>query len=115
MLTLFTVYSTAKHTIWCCIIIVQGVLPQIPNLRHIVYVDNKSLNTADYPENIQIHSMQSVKELGAKPENCKCNLGNKTVTLSIDFNYFLKHHTIYLDMPRVLAMLASLYYTSFFG
>ncbi|XP_017329799.1 long-chain-fatty-acid--CoA ligase 4 [Ictalurus punctatus] len=47
----------------------KGVLPQIPNLRHIVYVDNKSLNTADYPENIQIHSMQSVKELGAKPEN----------------------------------------------
>lgn len=47
----------------------KSVLPQIPNLRHIIYVDNKSISTAGYPENIQIHSMQSVKELGARPEN----------------------------------------------
>ncbi|XP_066504604.1 long-chain-fatty-acid--CoA ligase 4 [Hoplias malabaricus] len=47
----------------------KGILSQIPNLRHIIYVDNKSISTAGYPENIQIHSMQSVKELGAKPEN----------------------------------------------
>ncbi|XP_072519112.1 long-chain-fatty-acid--CoA ligase 4 [Salminus brasiliensis] len=47
----------------------KSVLLQIPNLKHIIYVDNKSINTAGYPESIQIHSMQSVKELGAKPEN----------------------------------------------
>uniref|UniRef100_W5KDT3 long-chain-fatty-acid--CoA ligase n=1 Tax=Astyanax mexicanus TaxID=7994 RepID=W5KDT3_ASTMX len=47
----------------------KSVLPQIPNLKHIIYVDNKSISTAGYPETIQIHSMQSVKELGAKPEN----------------------------------------------
>uniref|UniRef100_A0A8B9JZ54 long-chain-fatty-acid--CoA ligase n=1 Tax=Astyanax mexicanus TaxID=7994 RepID=A0A8B9JZ54_ASTMX len=47
----------------------SSVLPQIPNLKHIIYVDNKSISTAGYPETIQIHSMQSVKELGAKPEN----------------------------------------------
>ncbi|KAG9272539.1 long-chain-fatty-acid-CoA ligase 4 [Astyanax mexicanus] len=47
----------------------KSVLPQIPNLKHIIYVDNKSISTAGYPETIQIHSMQSVKELRAKPEN----------------------------------------------
>uniref|UniRef100_A0AAY5F1W9 long-chain-fatty-acid--CoA ligase n=1 Tax=Electrophorus electricus TaxID=8005 RepID=A0AAY5F1W9_ELEEL len=47
----------------------KTVLPQIPNLRHIIYVDNKGISTAGYPETIHIHSMQSVKELGAKPEN----------------------------------------------
>ncbi|XP_007247481.3 long-chain-fatty-acid--CoA ligase 4 [Astyanax mexicanus] len=47
----------------------KSVLPQIPNLKHIIYVDNKSISTAGYPETIQTHSMQSVKELGAKPEN----------------------------------------------
>ncbi|XP_076877852.1 long-chain-fatty-acid--CoA ligase 4 [Brachyhypopomus gauderio] len=46
----------------------KGVLPQIPNLRHIIYVDKKNISTAGYPDTIQIHSMQSVKELGAKPE-----------------------------------------------
>uniref|UniRef100_A0A8C1GSM3 long-chain-fatty-acid--CoA ligase n=1 Tax=Cyprinus carpio TaxID=7962 RepID=A0A8C1GSM3_CYPCA len=49
----------------------KGVLPQIPNLRHIIYVDRKSISTVGYPQGIQIHSMHSVQELGAKPENCK--------------------------------------------
>uniref|UniRef100_A0A673I5P5 long-chain-fatty-acid--CoA ligase n=1 Tax=Sinocyclocheilus rhinocerous TaxID=307959 RepID=A0A673I5P5_9TELE len=47
----------------------KGVLPQIPNLRHIIYVDRKSISSAGYPQGIQIHSMHSVQELGAKPEN----------------------------------------------
>uniref|UniRef100_A0A8C2A614 long-chain-fatty-acid--CoA ligase n=1 Tax=Cyprinus carpio TaxID=7962 RepID=A0A8C2A614_CYPCA len=47
----------------------KGVLPQIPNLRHIIYVDRKSISTAGYPQGVQIHSMHSVQELGAKPEN----------------------------------------------
>uniref|UniRef100_A0A671MU73 long-chain-fatty-acid--CoA ligase n=1 Tax=Sinocyclocheilus anshuiensis TaxID=1608454 RepID=A0A671MU73_9TELE len=52
----------------------KGVLPQIPNLRHIIYVDRKSISSAGYPQGIQIHSMHSVQELGAKPENCKKGL-----------------------------------------
>ncbi|XP_017545408.1 long-chain-fatty-acid--CoA ligase 4 [Pygocentrus nattereri] len=47
----------------------KSILPQIPKLRHIIYVDNKSISTAGYPETVQIHSMQYIKELGAKPEN----------------------------------------------
>ncbi|XP_030620486.1 long-chain-fatty-acid--CoA ligase 4 [Chanos chanos] len=47
----------------------KSVLPQIPNLKHIIYVDQKAVNTAAYPAGIQIHSMRAVQELGAKPEN----------------------------------------------
>ncbi|XP_062856988.1 long-chain-fatty-acid--CoA ligase 4 [Trichomycterus rosablanca] len=47
----------------------KNVLSQIPSLKHIIYVGNKSITTAGYPESLQIHSMQSVKQLGAKPEN----------------------------------------------
>uniref|UniRef100_A0A671T365 long-chain-fatty-acid--CoA ligase n=2 Tax=Sinocyclocheilus anshuiensis TaxID=1608454 RepID=A0A671T365_9TELE len=47
----------------------KNVLPQIPSLRQIIYVDRKSISTAGYPQGIQIHSMHSVQELGAKPEN----------------------------------------------
>uniref|UniRef100_A0A671SZR2 long-chain-fatty-acid--CoA ligase n=1 Tax=Sinocyclocheilus anshuiensis TaxID=1608454 RepID=A0A671SZR2_9TELE len=49
----------------------KNVLPQIPSLRQIIYVDRKSISTAGYPQGIQIHSMHSVQELGAKPENLK--------------------------------------------
>lgn len=34
-------------------------------------MDNKTINKAEYPEGFEIHSMQSVEELGSKPENCK--------------------------------------------
>lgn len=47
----------------------KGVLPQIPNLRHIIYVDKKPISATGYPPNVQIHSMHSVQQLGAKPEN----------------------------------------------
>ncbi|NXC88883.1 ACSL4 ligase, partial [Cercotrichas coryphoeus] len=47
----------------------KTALPQVSCLKHIIYVDTKMVNKSEYPENVEIHSMQAVKELGAKPEN----------------------------------------------
>ncbi|MBN3289703.1 ACSL4 ligase, partial [Polypterus senegalus] len=47
----------------------KGVFSKLPNLKHVIYVDKKNINNADYPEEIQIHSFESVLELGAKPEH----------------------------------------------
>ncbi|XP_057255429.1 long-chain-fatty-acid--CoA ligase 4 isoform X2 [Pezoporus wallicus] len=47
----------------------KTALPQVSCLKHIIYVDNRSINKAEYPETLEIHSMQTVEELGAKPEN----------------------------------------------
>ncbi|KAM7389475.1 hypothetical protein PAMP_023451 [Pampus punctatissimus] len=47
----------------------KHVLPQIPKLKHVIYVDQKKLATEGYPAGLSIHSMQSVRELGALPEN----------------------------------------------
>ncbi|XP_078068048.1 long-chain-fatty-acid--CoA ligase 4 isoform X2 [Mustelus asterias] len=47
----------------------KKVLPKVQKLKHIIYVDKKAINTSGYPEALQIHSMASVEELGAKPEN----------------------------------------------
>ncbi|XP_005998252.1 long-chain-fatty-acid--CoA ligase 4 isoform X1 [Latimeria chalumnae] len=47
----------------------KRVLSNIPNLKHVIYVDKKNFDKSGYPAGIQIHSMASVTELGAKPEN----------------------------------------------
>ncbi|KAK7922538.1 hypothetical protein WMY93_009440 [Mugilogobius chulae] len=47
----------------------KNVLPHIPKLKHVIYVDQKKLNTDGYPAGLSIHSMQSVRDLGALPEN----------------------------------------------
>ncbi|XP_013921370.1 PREDICTED: long-chain-fatty-acid--CoA ligase 4 [Thamnophis sirtalis] len=47
----------------------KNVLSKIPCLKYIIYVDNKTINKAEYPKGLEIHSMQAVEELGAKPEN----------------------------------------------
>ncbi|XP_064834209.1 long-chain-fatty-acid--CoA ligase 4-like isoform X1 [Oncorhynchus masou masou] len=47
----------------------KSILPEMHNLKHVIYVDNKSIRRTGYPEGIQIHSMQAVQELGAKPDN----------------------------------------------
>lgn len=62
----FTVQSVLNSS---CLL--QTALPQVSCLKHIVYVDKKTINKSDYPENVEIHSMQTVEELGAKPENGK--------------------------------------------
>ncbi|KAK9517786.1 hypothetical protein VZT92_023130 [Zoarces viviparus] len=47
----------------------KHVLPLIPKLKHVIYVDQKKMNTAGYPSGLSIHSMQAVLELGTLPEN----------------------------------------------
>ncbi|KAM8952491.1 long-chain-fatty-acid--CoA ligase 4 [Pelodytes ibericus] len=47
----------------------KNVLPQISFIKHIIYVGNKSINKSEYGEQLQIHDMQSIEDLGAKPEN----------------------------------------------
>ncbi|MEQ2212412.1 Long-chain-fatty-acid--CoA ligase 4, partial [Xenoophorus captivus] len=47
----------------------KKVLPQISKLKHVVYVDQKKVNTEGYPAGLSIHSMQAVRELGVLPEN----------------------------------------------
>uniref|UniRef100_A0AAY4AKN4 long-chain-fatty-acid--CoA ligase n=1 Tax=Denticeps clupeoides TaxID=299321 RepID=A0AAY4AKN4_9TELE len=42
---------------------------KVPALQHLIYVDDETLTTTGYPETLRIHSMKSVMELGAKPEN----------------------------------------------
>ncbi|NXH50599.1 ACSL4 ligase, partial [Dicaeum eximium] len=47
----------------------KTALSQVSCLKHIIYVDKKTVNKSEYPENLEIQSMQAVEELGAKPEN----------------------------------------------
>ncbi|NWV73938.1 ACSL4 ligase, partial [Dasyornis broadbenti] len=47
----------------------KTALPQVSCLKHIIYVDKKTVIKSEYPESVEIHSMQTVEELGAKPEN----------------------------------------------
>ncbi|XP_015238165.1 PREDICTED: long-chain-fatty-acid--CoA ligase 4-like [Cyprinodon variegatus] len=54
----------------------KKVLPQISNLKHIVYVDQRKVSSEGFPAGVSIHSMQAVRELGAAPEN----LGREIVT-----------------------------------
>lgn len=48
---------------------VQSVLPQIPKLKHVIYVDQKKVTAEGYPAGLSLHSMEAVRELGALPEN----------------------------------------------
>ncbi|CAN9514775.1 unnamed protein product [Ophioblennius macclurei] len=47
----------------------KNVLPQIPKLKHVIYVDQKKLNAEGYPPGLALHSMQAVQDLGKLPEN----------------------------------------------
>ncbi|KGL73695.1 Long-chain-fatty-acid--CoA ligase 4 [Tinamus guttatus] len=47
----------------------KTALTEVSCLKHIIYVDKKTINKSEYPENLEIHSMQTVEELGAKPEH----------------------------------------------
>ncbi|XP_017275288.1 long-chain-fatty-acid--CoA ligase 4 [Kryptolebias marmoratus] len=47
----------------------KKVLPIITKLKHVIYVDQKKVNTEGYPAGLSIHSMQAVQELGLLPEN----------------------------------------------
>ncbi|XP_020485343.2 long-chain-fatty-acid--CoA ligase 4 [Labrus bergylta] len=47
----------------------KNVLPLIPKLKHVIYVDQKKVNTEGYPAGLSIHSMHAVQELGSLSEN----------------------------------------------
>ncbi|XP_060688463.1 long-chain-fatty-acid--CoA ligase 4 isoform X2 [Hemiscyllium ocellatum] len=47
----------------------KKVLPKLQKLKHVIYVDKKAINASEYSEVLQVHSMASVEELGAKPGN----------------------------------------------
>ncbi|XP_051933443.1 long-chain-fatty-acid--CoA ligase 4 isoform X2 [Hippocampus zosterae] len=49
----------------------KNVLPNIPKLKHIIYVNKKKMTTEGFPARLSIHSMQEVQNLGALPENGK--------------------------------------------
>lgn len=45
------------------------VLSEISNIKHIIYVGKKNINKSGYPANLEVHHIEEVEELGAKPEN----------------------------------------------
>ncbi|XP_040298436.1 long-chain-fatty-acid--CoA ligase 4 isoform X2 [Bufo bufo] len=47
----------------------KGVLSQIGNIKHIIHVGKKNINKSEYPADIEVHSIEQIEELGAKPEN----------------------------------------------
>lgn len=49
----------------------KNVLPQIPKLKHVIYVDQKKVSTEGYPPGLILHSMQAVQDLGKLPENAE--------------------------------------------
>ena len=51
------------------VLFIQNVLSEIPKLKHTIYVDQKMVGTEGYPAGLTMHSMQSVRQLGSKPEN----------------------------------------------
>lgn len=47
----------------------QAILCDIPRLQYIIVVDSKRTSWTDMPRGILIHNMDTVKELGSKPDN----------------------------------------------
>uniref|UniRef100_A0A5F8HIK3 long-chain-fatty-acid--CoA ligase n=1 Tax=Monodelphis domestica TaxID=13616 RepID=A0A5F8HIK3_MONDO len=47
----------------------KTALVDIKCVQHIIYVGKKTVDKSEYPEGFEIHSMSSVEELGARPEN----------------------------------------------
>ncbi|XP_068107225.1 long-chain-fatty-acid--CoA ligase 4 isoform X1 [Hyperolius riggenbachi] len=47
----------------------KSVFSQVGTIKHIIYVGKKNLDLSEYPAGLQIHHMDAVEELGAKPEN----------------------------------------------
>uniref|UniRef100_A0A8B9HXT5 long-chain-fatty-acid--CoA ligase n=1 Tax=Astyanax mexicanus TaxID=7994 RepID=A0A8B9HXT5_ASTMX len=49
----------------------KEIVLDVPRLQHIILVDRKPTSWPGLPRGIQVHSMASVQDLGAKPENSK--------------------------------------------
>uniref|UniRef100_A0A8C2EBQ2 long-chain-fatty-acid--CoA ligase n=1 Tax=Cyprinus carpio TaxID=7962 RepID=A0A8C2EBQ2_CYPCA len=52
----------------------KAILMDVPRLKHIIVVDKKPKSLPDLPRGILVHNMAAVQELGAKPENSKCQV-----------------------------------------
>lgn len=50
----------------------QPILCDVPRLQYVIVVDSKPTSWPDIPRGITIYNIDAVKELGSKPENCKC-------------------------------------------
>ena len=46
----------------------QAILLEIPRLQHIILVDRKPTSWPDMPRGIMVHNMDTVQELGSRPE-----------------------------------------------
>ncbi|XP_076591983.1 long-chain-fatty-acid--CoA ligase 3a [Chaetodon auriga] len=47
----------------------KAILMQVPQLQHIILVDNTPPSGRGYPLDISVHTMAAVQKLGARPEN----------------------------------------------
>ncbi|KAM4021134.1 long-chain-fatty-acid--CoA ligase 4 isoform 1-T2 [Anomaloglossus baeobatrachus] len=47
----------------------KSVLSQVTNIKHIIHVGKKNINKSEYPANLEVHNIEEVEDLGAKPEN----------------------------------------------
>ncbi|XP_070827273.1 long-chain-fatty-acid--CoA ligase 3a [Chaetodon trifascialis] len=47
----------------------KAILMQVPQLQHIILVDNTLPSGSSYPRDISVHTMAAVQKLGVKPEN----------------------------------------------
>lgn len=49
----------------------QAILCDVPRLQYIIVVDSKRTSWTDMPRGILIYNMDTVKDLGSKPDNSK--------------------------------------------
>jgi len=53
--------------------LLQTLLKEMRTVRHVIYMDHmeegKKMDKEDFPNNVQIHAMSSVQQLGALPVN----------------------------------------------
>lgn len=60
----------------------QDILCDVPRLQYIIVVDSKRASWTDVPRGILIYNMDTVKEMGSKPDNSEWTLIKKLFILS---------------------------------
>lgn len=51
----------------------QAILYDVPRLQYIIVVDSKPTSWPDVPKGITVYNMDTVKEIGSKPDNSECS------------------------------------------
>ena len=76
---------------------IQNVLSEIPKLKHIIYVDQKMVSTEGFPAGLTMHSMQSVRQLGARPEKREYLTKGFDLVGGFSFSFFsyIQRHRLY--------------------